>query len=505
MIRNSVPGSRIRSVLAFFGSLAAAGCAATPAPIAMPPDAAAIHAAERARGEFEGHRPLVRDPELAARISEIGLEAIAEAPLLAAGAREETTLHDGWRFLVLDDAKPEAFLFADRTIFVSRGALAALPGEPALVELFGSAAATFASGTFRSPSAGDLVEQPLPLVLPLEPDPERPTDEAAAPDTSRDRWFDLLDGLLFGEPAEFGVADGSGLLLPQADFRLSLPDENSFEPVGRGVFRASRKGEPLRLTVREIPVGQGLTQPSATGFDAAGGGFDAAAGGFDAAAGGFDAAAGGVAAAGVAAHRAHLAALAAHLRRTADCHGAEATFVEAFRVRGFSAVRSRVQPLANEGPRERAGKNPATAAGSCGGAPSLPADAASGTHAGEPAGLLALFRSKASLVEVSLDCARRRFDACEALFLEVLGSADRLWDTPVPGPLRITALAVGGSGSARDALDRLAAEGRIDGPPGAVEFLNRGWLDDQLGSGDRLLILSRSGQEAAPEAGGRDP
>ena len=62
----------------------------------------------------------------------------------------------------------------------------------------------------------------------------------------------------------------------------------------------------------------------------------------------------------------------------------------------------------------------------------------------EPAGLLALFRSRASLVEVSLDCARRRFDACEALFLEVLGSADRLWDTPVPGPLRITALAVGG-------------------------------------------------------------
>ncbi len=453
----------------------------------MPPDAAAIHAAERARGAFEGHRPLVRDPELAARISEIGLEAIAEAPLLAAGAREETTLHDGWRFLVLDDAKPEAFLFADRTVFVSRGALAALPGEPALVELFGSAAATFASGAFRSPSAGNLVEQPLPLVLPLEPDPERPTDEAAAPDTSRDRWFDLLDGLLFGEPAEFGVADGSGLLLPQADFRLSLPDESSFEPVGRGVFRASRKGEPLRLTVREIPVTQGLTQPSATGVDAAG--VDAA----------------GVDAAGVAAHRAHLAALAAHLWRTADCHGAEATFVEAFRVRGFTAVRSRVQPLASEGPRERAGENPAAAAGLCEGAPSLPADSASGTLGGEPAGLLALFRSRASLVEVSLDCARRRFDACEALFLEVLGSADRLWDTPVPGPFRITALAVGGSGSVRDALDRLAAEGRIDGPPGAVEFLNRGWLDDQLGPGDRLLILSRGGQEAAPEAGGRDP
>ena len=448
----------------------------------MPPDAAAIHAAELARGAFEGHRPLVRDPGLAARIAEIGLEAIAKTPLLAAGAREEATLQDGWRFFVLDDAEPEAFLFADRTVFVSRGALAALPGEPALVELFRSAAATFASGAFRAPEAGGLVEQPLPLVLPLEPDPERPTVEAAGGDASRDRWFDLLDGLLFGEPAEFGVADGSGLLLPQADFRLALPEESSFEPVGRGVFRASRKGEPLRLTVREIPMADGLAQPSATGFDAA-----------------------GTDAAGVAAHRANLAALGAHLRRTADCHGAEATFIEAFRVRGFTAVRSRILPLANEGRSARAGENPAAAPGSCGEAPSLPTDSASGTLTGEPAGLIALFRSKASLVEVSLDCARRRFDACEALFLEVLGSADRLWDLPVPGPLRITALTAGEEGSVRDILNRLAGEGRIDGPAAAVEFLNRGWLDEQLGPGDRLLILSRTGQGAVPEAGGRDP
>ena len=106
---------------------------------------------------------------------------------------------------------------------------------------------------------------------------------------------------------------------------------------------------------------------------------------------------------------------------------------------------------------------------------------------------------------MSLECARRRFDACEALFLDVLGSADRLWDTPVPGPLRITALAAGEAGSVRDALRRLAAEGRIDGPFVAVEFLNRGWLDEQLGPGDRVLILSRSRQTPPLDARGREP
>ena len=100
---------RFRSLLALLASLAAAGCAATSAPIAMPPDAAAIHAAERARGAFESRRPLVRDPELAAGISEIGLEAIGESPLLAARDGEEAALKEGWRFLVLDDRSRRPF------------------------------------------------------------------------------------------------------------------------------------------------------------------------------------------------------------------------------------------------------------------------------------------------------------------------------------------------------------------------------------------------------------
>ena len=489
----------------------------------MPPDAAAIHAAERARGAFESRRPLVRDPELAAGISEIGLEAIGESPLLAARDGEEAALKEGWRFLVLDDPEPEAFLFADRTVFVSRGALAALPGEPALVELFRSAATTFASGAFRPVAAGGLIEQPVPLVLPADPDPESP----AAGVASRDRWADLLDGLLFGEPAEFGVADGSELLLPQADVRFSLPEKSAFEAAGRGVFRATRGGEPLGLTVRETVGADAGTASGSSGADAG----------------------------GMASNRAQLADLGARLRATADCRDAEATFIEAFRVRGFTAVRSRLHPVPDEDRSEGAGESPAevnslwwnpgerrerrgarltrrvreeylvyfdrnatqngakrsgsdgmdrrsnaawvspqAVKGACGEAPSLPAGSASEA----PAGLIALFRSEASLVEVSLECARRRFDACEALFLDVLGSADRLWDTPVPGPLRITALAPGEAGSVRDALRRLAAEGRIDGPFVAVEFLNRGWLDEQLGPGDRVLILSRSRQTPAP-------
>jgi hypothetical protein len=106
---------------------------------------------------------------------------------------------------------------------------------------------------------------------------------------------------------------------------------------------------------------------------------------------------------------------------------------------------------------------------------------------------------------VDLDCGRRRFGACEALFLEVLGSADRLWDTPVPGPLRIAAVVAGEGGSVRDALRRLDAEGRIDAPLAAAEFLNRGWLDETLGPGQRLLILSRRRPATGPDGGGSEP
>ncbi len=404
----------------------------------MPPDAAAVHAAGRARSSFEDQRPLVEDPDLTARIAEIGREALAGTPLLAGREGDAAPLREGWRFAVLDDPEPEAFLFADRTVFVSRGALTALPGEPALAALFRSAATTFASGAFRPETAGELVEQPLSLVLPEEPAAGSPQDDGR----SRDRWVALLDGLLFGQPAEYGVADGRELLLPRADFRLSLPDRSAFEPAERGVFRATRNGESVGLTVRETP---------AAGSGPAGGN-------------------------GVPAHRAELAGLGARLRDAAAREAAEVTFLEAFRVRGFTGVRGRLHP-AREGD--------------------------SGEASGQTPGLVAVVPARESLVEVSLDCGRRRFDACEAWFLEMLGSADRLWDTPVPGPLRIAAVAPGESGSVREALGRLAAEGRIDAGLAAVEFLNRGWLEEPLGPGERVLILSRNPAGTAADSGGR--
>lgn len=405
----------------------------------MPPDAAAVHAAERARAAFEDQRPLVQDPDLAARIAEIGREAVAGTPLLAPREGETAPLREGWRFAVLDDPEPEAFLFADRTVFVSRGALAGLPGEPALAALFRSAATTFASGAFRPEATGELTEQPLSLMLPAELAAGSPLDGAP----SRDRWVALLDGLLFGQPAEYGVADGRQLLLPQADFRLSLGDGSAFEPTGRGVFRATGNGGSVGLTVREIPAAPGSVPRGGNG---------------------------------VAAHRAELADLGARLREAAARQAAEVTFLEAFRVRGFTGVRGRLHPARDGDPK--------------------------GTSRQVP-GLLALVVARESLVEVRLDCGRRRFDACEAWFVEVLGSADRLWDTPVPGPLRITAVAVGESGSVREALGRLAAEERIDAGLTAVEFLNRGWLEEPLGPGERVLILSRYPERNAADAGGR--
>ena len=425
----------VRSTL--FAFLAAAGCATTSGPRAIPPDAAAIHAAGRARAAFEERRPLVQDPDLAARLAEIGREALAGTPLLAGREGAAAPLREGWRFAALDDPEPEAFLFADRTVFVSRGALAGLPGEPALASLFRAAGTTFASGAFRPVTAGELVEQPLSLALPAEADAGSP---AAA--GSRDRWVDLLDGLLFGQAAEYGVTDGRELLLPRADFRLSLPGGNAFEPAERGVFRATRNGEPVGLTVRELP---------AAGSGPVGGN-------------------------GVAAHRAALAGLGARLRDAAAREAAEVTFLETFRVRGFTGVRGRLHPARNGEPEGASGPGP---------------------------GLLALVPAGEFLVEVSLDCGRRRFDACETWFLEILGSADRLWDTPVPGPLRIAAVAPGASGSVREALGRLAAEGGMDGGLAAVEFLNRGWLEQPVGPGERVLILSRDRERTAADAGGR--
>ena len=428
--RKRPAGSRFRWALAGF---AAAGCAATSGPVVTPPDAAAIHAAERARAAFEATRPLVEDADLAAQISEIGRRVVRGTSLLATHG-PAGSLADGWRFAVLDETASEAFLFADRTVLVSRGALAALSGEAALESLFRSAAATFAEGGFRFPGAGGLVEQPLRLILPLE---ETPVVTASSGPGSRNAWLDLLDGLVLGEPAEYGVVEGPDLLLPIGDVRLSLPTGNSFVAGGRGVFRAARSREPLGLEVREIPLaGSGGETPADTGSHASG--------------------------------QALIRDLGARLRQRTEAEGAESSFVEAFRVRGFTGVRGRSE------------------------------------SEGTPPALIALLRASGSLVEVRLECAKRRFDDCETFLLGVLESADRLWDRPVPGSLRITAAAASEGGSVRDVLRRLAARGGLDGPLDAVEFLNRGWLDEELSPGDRFLILSRDrrNQAVAPDGGG---
>lgn len=431
VMRKRPAGPRLRWALA---GLAAAGCATTSGPVVTPPDAAAIHAAERARAAFETTRPLIEDADLAARVSEIGRRVVRATSLL--GNRGPAgSLADGWRFAVLDETASEAFLFADRTVFVSRGALAALSGEAALESLFRNAAATFAAGGFRLPGAGGLVEQPLPLSLPIEETPAAATSSGPA---SRTAWLDLLDGLVFGEPAEYGVAEGPDLLLPMGDVRLSLPRGGSFLAGGRGVFHATRSREPIGLRVREIPpAASGGKAPADTGSHASG--------------------------------QALIRDLAARLRQRIEAGGAESSFVEAFRVRGFTGVRGRSQ-----------------------------------TEGASPA-LVALLRASGSLVEVRLDCARRRFEDCETFLLEVLESADRLWDRPVPGSLRITAAAASEPGPVRDALRRLAARGGGDGSLEALEFLNRGWLDEELSPGDRFLILSRDRRNRAVAPDGGDP
>ena len=396
--------------LVFLAGLAAGGCAIAPRPRAIPPDSAAIAAAGPARSEFERRRRIVADEDLATRVSEIGRRAV-EAALPTAG------LTGDWRFAVLDAPEPGAFLFADRRVFVSRGALAALPGEPALEELFRGAAAMFAGGRFRSPGDGALVEQPVRVPLP---------EAGASPGPGRDRWLDLLDGLVFGEPPEFGVADGSRLLLPAADFRLFLPDGVAFESTDRGVFAAGRSGEATGLMVRQLPPPEGIRPPDGD----------------------------------LAAERALIDDLGERLNARAARDGREAALVEAFRVRGFTGVRARLRAAADPG-------------------------------ADPPSGLIALFLAPGALVEASLECLRRPFRICEAEFLEVLGGADRLWDTPVPGPLRLRALPVPEAGPTRRVLGRLAAAGRSDVSARVLFELNRGWLDEELSPADRVLIVSR--------------
>ncbi len=437
--------------------LAFSSCAFSPRSLSMPPDAAAVAAAGRARPGFEARYRTLADDELSAGLAAIGRRAIA-------GAVSSSGSADGWRFVVLDHAEAEAFLFADRHLFLSRGALAELSGEPALEALFRSAAAIYAGGGFRSAGGQALLEQPLRLPMPAKEPPGAGERQAGGQgegaSASRADWLDLLDGLVFGHPPERGMSDGRGLLLPAADLRLSLPGGARFQPLGPGEFVASRAGEPIGLTVRTAPLPEAPDPPMDGDLDR---------------------------------ERRFHRELASGLRTLAESSGQESALAEVFRVRGFSGIRARLhEPIAD---RTASGAPPVR---------QVPEAAEiRETRETRPAGLIALLGSAGGPVEVRLDCDGRSFDGCEALFLEILHSADRLRDAPLPGPLRLSARPLPRGGSVRRALARLAGSGRSEVTERVLFALNRGWLDEELMAGERVLLVCRDrerGGGGAPPA-----
>ena len=398
-------------------------------------------AAQRSRAALEARHRMLADADLVAGVTEIGRRALrGSSPMDAASAGDRMADGaDAWRFAVLDRAEPEVFLFADRSLFVSRGALVALTGETMLEELVERAAEIFAGGSFRSGPENSLVEQPLRVALPRPGQAALGTGPggAAAPSRSRERWLDLLDGLPFGDPPEFGVADGRQLLLPAADLLLVLPEGDRFEAVSRGAFTASRGGEPTGLTVRERPI-SGM--PS---FPAGG---------------------------DLAREREFQRHLATRLAAAGQGRHQEFALAEVFRVRGFVGVRGRLYGLSGR----RAGSGP-----------DLP------VPAGRPEGLIAFLATPGALVEIGLDCAGRTFERCEEYLVALLKSAERRWNAPLPGPLRLAAWPVADGGPAREAIGRLACAGRSEVPRRVLFTLNRGWLDEALNAGDRVIIVRR--------------
>ncbi len=351
-------------------------------------------------------------------------------PVLAAALGPGSTEADaaeGWRIEVLDSPEPGAFLFADRSLLLSRGALAALADRSAFDSLIAEVAARFASGSFRADGGAALVEQPLSFALPEVE--TRAAEEAADPE----EWISLVSGLVYGERPEFGVAARDRLLLPRSDLELTLAPPGRFERRGRRQFRARLGGPSVPgpwVTVRERPLA--ATAPP---FDA-----------------------------GLRAERALVAGLASRLAAEAAAEGLEATLTEVVRVRGFVGVRTR---MGSAGP------------------------------AAEVSRLVALLRAPGALVEVSVDCGDRSLSDCEAPWLAVLETADRLWATPVPGPRRLRAHRVERGGEARSVIERLAGSGVSDASESELLWLNRGWLDRDLAPGDVILIVVRDPPPAA--------
>lgn len=559
------PASFGRRFLAGLILLAAGnlGCAAgsfgrDPLPSLLP-DAAAVAAAARARARFEAAHPPYPDPALVARVGEIGRRAMrgssfrrspagpgaagaesgrtAAANSSASGA-EELGAEETWVFSVTDRASREAYLFADRAVFLSRGALAALGSEAALEALFRVAAARYAGGGFRSGSGAPAKQ---PVRLPVEPFPQGPfpqerrrdgrpagsavvggnggagppegdgpaTEAERKPGTdggASDRWVSLLDGLTLGEPPNRGGGRGRDLFLPAAGIRLRAPTGFLFAPGGGG-RQVAERGSGAALAVSEHPA-PAIGNPAAVGGEPRVGRPTAGA------------------ARSFEAERRLVRALELRLRRGDRAERIE--FFEKVRVRGVVGVLARLRAVlpADDPPASEYHAAGASSGGAVAAKPVAPepitpevtipegiADGAEsrrevrepspGPVPGPAPGYRALLRTPRRLVEISFACGDRAPDrradpaaavpgpACENSFMEMVRSVERLPAAVTPGWLRLRAVSVDRRQSVDTALRALVAEGRSDVPLSVLRELNRSRPGGSLAPGDRLLVARR--------------
>lgn len=555
------------------------GCAAgalgrDPLPSLLP-DAAAVAAAARARARFEAAHPPYPDPALVARVGEIGRRAVPEgssrrspdgrgaADAASRGAAEANGSvgdgegpggEEGWVFSVTDRSSPEAHLFADRAVFLSRGALAVLGSEAALESLFRAAAERYAAGGFRS-SDGAPVEQPLRWPVERLPGgsfaPEHlPSggwavpaaaggnggagltdgarlggdgEDRESPGDAAERWVSMLDGLTLGEPPNRGGGRGRDLFLPAAGIRLRAPAGFLFAP-GAGGRHVAERGSGAALAVSETSPPAVVGNPAAAASEPP---VDVPAAG---AAGPFEA------------ERRLVRALGRRLRR--EDRAGRIEFVEKVRVRGVVGVLARlraVDPADDIAVSEREAAR-SSSVGAVVAEPVTPdrtvadrippesspsegiADGAETRGAvgelspgpvlpGPTPGYRALLRTPRKLVEISFACgdsARdRRADpasavpgpACENSFMEMVRSVERLPAAATPGWLRLRAVSVERRQSVGAALRAFAAEGRSDVPLSVLRELNRGRPGGSVAPGDRLLVARRD-PAGEPEGAG---
>ncbi len=164
-----------------------------------------------------------------------------------------------WRVLITDRPVPEAHLFADRTLHLSRGALVDRAGPESLRELFQRAEDVYGTG-FRDPETRALTPQPARLD-PTMADSGVP--ESGVPESGRDDWLDLLDGLVFGEPARMGAERDGEVFLTGAGLRLLLPDGFAFQShVGERFDAASDAGRWFHVD-HQSPGAETLDSPEA--------------------------------------------------------------------------------------------------------------------------------------------------------------------------------------------------------------------------------------------------